>query len=261
MQNNFLESNMLLELAKRLDQAANTASAIEQLSNETQLDLTQAYEIQKLSIEQRLARGEQLVGIKMGFTSRAKMEQMGVDDLIWGRLTNTMIIEQNQAIDLDNYVHPRAEPEIAFRLNCDLAGEISFEQAVKAIEAIAPAIEVIDSRYQNFKFSLADVIADNCSSTGFIVGPWQSPNIDISNLHMKLGINNETAMSGPSSEILEHPINSLIEAARIVAEYGESLKAGQIVLAGAATAAVALERGQTVSVEVENLGGCSFKTV
>ena len=252
---------MLLELAKRLDQAANTASAIEQLSNETQLDLTQAYEIQKLSIEQRLARGEQLVGIKMGFTSRAKMEQMGVDDLIWGRLTNTMIIEQNQAIDLDNYVHPRAEPEIAFRLNCDLAGEISFEQAVKAIEAIAPAIEVIDSRYQNFKFSLADVIADNCSSTGFIVGPWQSPNIDISNLHMKLGINNETAMSGPSSEILEHPINSLIEAARIVAEYGESLKAGQIVLAGAATAAVALERGQTVSVEVENLGGCSFKTV
>ena len=261
MQNNFLESNMLLELAKRLDQAANTATAIEQLSNETQLDLTQAYEIQKLSIEQRLARGEQLVGIKMGFTSRAKMEQMGVDDLIWGRLTNTMIIEQNQAIDLDNYVHPRAEPEIAFRLNCDLAGEISFEQAVKAIEAIAPAIEVIDSRYQNFKFSLADVIADNCSSTGFIVGPWQSPNIDISNLHMKLGINNETAMSGPSSEILEHPINSLIEAARIVAEYGESLKAGQIVLAGAATAAVALERGQTVSVEVENLGGCSFKTV
>ena len=261
MQNNFLESNMLLELAKRLDQAANTATAIEQLSNETQLDLTQAYEIQKLSIEQRLARGEQLVGIKMGFTSRAKMEQMGVDDLIWGRLTNTMIIEQDQAINLDNYVHPRAEPEIAFRLNCDLAGEISFEQAVKAIEAIAPAIEVIDSRYQNFKFSLADVIADNCSSTGFIVGPWQSPNIDISNLHMKLGINNETAMSGPSSEILEHPINSLIEAARIVAEYGESLKAGQIVLAGAATAAVALERGQTVSVEVENLGGCSFKTV
>ncbi len=252
---------MLLELAKRLDQAANTATAIEQLSNETQLDLTQAYEIQKLSIEQRLARGEQLVGIKMGFTSRAKMEQMGVDDLIWGRLTNTMIIEQDQAINLDNYVHPRAEPEIAFRLNCDLAGEISFEQAVKAIEAIAPAIEVIDSRYQNFKFSLADVIADNCSSTGFIVGPWQSPNIDISNLHMKLGINNETAMSGPSSEILEHPINSLIEAARIVAEYGESLKAGQIVLAGAATAAVALERGQTVSVEVENLGGCSFKTV
>jgi len=252
---------MLLELAKRLDQAANTATAIEQLSNETQLDLTQAYEIQKLSIEQRLARGEQLVGIKMGFTSRAKMEQMGVDDLIWGRLTNTMIIDQDQAINLDKYVHPRAEPEIAFRLNCDLAGEISFEQAVKAIEAIAPAIEVIDSRYQNFKFSLADVIADNCSSTGFIVGPWQSPNIDISNLHMKLGINNETAMSGPSSEILEHPINSLIEAARIVAEYGESLKAGQIVLAGAATAAVALERGQTVSVEVENLGGCSFKTV
>lgn len=252
---------MLLELAQRLDTAAKNAEAIDQLSTETSLDLAQAYEIQKLSIDQRLARGEKIVGIKMGFTSKAKMEQMGVDDLIWGRLTDAMVIEQGQSIDLDNYVHPRAEPEIAFKLNKDLAGDISFEEALAAIEAVAPAIEVIDSRYQNFKFSLADVIADNCSSTGFIIGIWRSPTTDISQLDMQLKVNGDTAAQGPSSEILEHPINSLIEAARIVAQYGETLQAGQIVLAGAATAAIALERNQEIHVEVEALGNCGFKTI
>ena len=143
---------MLNDIAKKLDQAAANANSIEQISATTPLSLAQAYEIQKLSIELRLARGEKLVGYKMGFTSHAKMQQMGVDDLIWGRLTDAMIIEQNQAIDLANYVHPRAEPEIAFKLKASLAGKVTPEEALAAVEAIAPAIEVIDSRYQNFKF-------------------------------------------------------------------------------------------------------------
>lgn len=251
---------MLSEIAIKLDHAAANADAIEQISESYPLTLAQAYEIQKLSIDQRLERGEKLVGIKMGFTSRAKMQQMGVDDLIWGRLTDAMLIEQNQTINIDNYVHPRAEPEIAFLLNEDLSGEITQAQAFAAIEAVAPAIEVIDSRYKNFKFSLEDVIADNCSSTGFIIGNWHAPETDFSQLMMQLNVNGETKAQGPSSEILDHPINSLIEAARLVSLYGETLKAGQIVLAGAATAAIALERGQTISVEVETLRGCQFNT-
>ena len=251
---------MLLELAKTLDQAAANASPIEQLSNTIELDISHAYEIQKLSIDERLARGEKLVGYKMGFTSKAKMEQMGVDDLIWGRLTDAMVINQDQTIDLSNYVHPRAEPEIAFKLKSRLGGNITKAQALDAIEAIAPAIEVIDSRYQNFKFSLSDVIADNCSSTGFIIGAWQDVDTDISALNMELKVDNAIVASGLSSEILEHPINSLIEAARLVAQYGEKLEPGQIILAGAATAAIALAPNQTISVEVENLGGCYFHT-
>lgn len=251
---------MLTEIAKKLDQAAANAAPIEQLSNTVELDISHAYEIQKLSINERLMRGEKLVGYKMGFTSKAKMEQMGVDDLIWGRLTDAMIITQDQTINLENYVHPRAEPEIAFKLKAPLSGNVSLEQALSAIEAIAPAIEVIDSRYQNFKFSLSDVIADNCSSTGFIIGTWQNVDTDISALNMELKVDNKIVASGLSSEILEHPVNSLIEAARLVALYGEKLEAGQIILAGAATAAVALSPNQTVSVEVENLGGCYFHT-
>lgn len=256
----YKRKTMLEQIANRLDQAAANADAVEQISATTELSLADAYQVQKLSIEQRLARGEQLVGYKMGFTSHAKMKQMGVDDLIWGRLTDAMIIEQDASINLTNYVHPRAEPEIAFKLKAPLAGKVTKQQALEAIEAIAPAIEVIDSRYKNFKFSLADVIADNCSSTGFVIGQWQSADADISALDMQLMVNNEVKAQGLSSEILDHPINSLVEAARCVAEYGEELKAGQIVLAGAATAAIALEPNQNISVQVAQLGGCSFST-
>lgn len=251
---------MLIDLAKKLDQAAADATSIAQLSSTTQLSLDDAYKVQKISIEQRLNRGEKLVGYKMGFTSKAKMIQMGVDDLIWGRLTDAMMIQDGGSIDLSKYVHPRAEPEIAFRLKKPLAGIVTKEEAYDAIDAVAGAIEVIDSRYQNFKFSLSDVIADNCSSTGFVVGPWHSPDTNIDGLSMILKVNDAEVERGSSKDILDHPLNSLIEAARCVAQYGESLQAGQIILAGAATAAVALKPGQTISTEIEGLSPCQFST-
>lgn len=251
---------MLKKLAQTLDQAAASAESVEQLSLTTHLSLIDAYKVQRLSIDERLSRGEKLVGYKMGFTSRAKMLQMGVDDLIWGRLTDAMIITEDESIDLNNYVHPRAEPEIAFKLKAPLSGVITAEQALAAVEAIAPAIEVIDSRYRNFKFSLSDVIADNCSSTGFIVGPWSPGDTDISKLNMQLLVDGAVAAEDDSSAILDHPLNSLIEAARCISESGEELKAGQIILAGAATAAIALAPRQRIEVNVETLGSCGFST-
>lgn len=251
---------MLINIAKKLDQAAATAQSVEQISKTDTLTLEQSYEIQKISIEQRLKRGEKLVGYKMGFTSHAKMKQMGVDDLIWGRLTDSMIIDDDGEIDLVNYVHPRAEPEIAFKLKSALSGEVTLEEALAALEAIAPAIEVIDSRYSNFKFSLTDVIADNCSSTGFVVGKWVAPDIDIAAINMQLKINGDVAEEGLSSEILDHPLNSLVEAARCIATSGEQLEAGQIILAGAATAAIALSAGQSITADVGSLGSCGFRT-
>lgn len=251
---------MIKDIANTLDQAAASASSVEQISLSRKITLPEAYEIQKLSIQQRLDRGEKLVGYKMGFTSRAKMLQMGVDDLIWGRLTDAMQIESDQVIDLAKYVHPRAEPEIAFLLNKPLSGKVTVEEALAAVEAIAPAIEIIDSRYKNFKFSLEDVVADNSSSSSFVLGDWQPKDSNIDGLAMNLQVNNEVVASGTSSDILDHPINSLVEAARCIGAVGEELKAGQIILAGAATAAVALAPNQTISADVANLGSCQFRT-
>jgi len=251
---------MIKDIANTLDQAAATGSSVEQISLSQSITLPEAYEIQKLSIQQRLDRGEKLVGYKMGFTSRAKMLQMGVDDLIWGRLTDAMQVELGQEIDIAKYVHPRAEPEIAFLLKKPLSGKVSKEEALAAVEAIAPAIEIIDSRYKNFKFSLEDVVADNSSSSSFVLGEWQSKDSNIDGLAMNLQVDNEVVASGSSNDILDHPINSLVEAARCIGAAGEELKAGQIILAGAATAAVALKPKQTISANVANLGSCQFRT-
>ncbi|WP_334180616.1 fumarylacetoacetate hydrolase family protein [Pseudoxanthomonas sp.] len=246
----------LASLAERLDGAAHDATATPQL--EEALTLEQAYAIQRLSVQRRLQRGERRIGIKMGFTSRAKMVQMGVSDMIWGRLTSGMLVEDGNSIRLRDYVHPRVEPEVAFLISRPLSGRVTAPQALAAVEAVAPALEIIDSRYQDFRFSLTDVVADNSSSSGFVVGPWRSAATDLDNLGLVMAFDGRPQAFGSTAAILGHPLRSLVAAARVVAEAGETLQPGDIVLAGGATAASALHAGIHVSLEVESLGRCGF---
>jgi len=246
------------QLAGIVDTAARDAQAIPQLTAGAAFTLDDAYAIQQASIALRLARGERRAGLKMGFTSRAKALQMGVHDLIWGRLTDRMMVEDGGSIEFARYVHPRVEPEIAFLLKAPLAGTVTPAQALAAVEAIAPAMEIIDSRFENFKFSLVDVVADNSSSSGFVVGPWHRPDIDFSNLGMVLSFDGTPVQIGSSAAILGHPLRSLVAAARMAAEGGERLEAGWIVMAGGATAAEALRPGLFVEAEVQSLGRVAF---
>ena len=250
----------IAELAKQVDDAALNASSIEQLSLKNKFDLAQAYSIKEASIARRLGRGESLIGIKMGFTSQAKMIQMGVDDMIWGRLTNTMLLEEGGQLDLGNFIHPRIEPEIAFVLKKPLVGEVTAAQALSAVEAIVPAMEVIDSRYQNFKFSLEDVVADNSSSAGVVMGNWHSPKTDIDNLGMVLEFNGKPVQIGSSAAILGRPIRSLVAAARLAGEANLELQEGWIIMAGAATAAQAITPNTHIATRVEKLGALSIKS-
>lgn len=246
------------ELARLLDDAARNAKGVEQIDPQGQMALTDAYEIQGASIARRLERGETRVGVKMGFTSRAKMVQMGLSDVIWGRLTNAMRVEEGGKASFGRYVHPRVEPEIAFVLKAPLTGAVTAVEAMAAVEAIAPAIEIIDSRYKDFKFSLPDVIADNASSSGFVIGPWCDPHQDISNLGLTLSIDGRVVQVGSTAAILAHPLRSLVAAARVSAAAGEPLQAGWVVMAGGATAAEWVKPGQYVSLEMERLGSCGF---
>jgi len=243
-------------IAERLDQAMRIATATPQLSEP--LSLEDAYAVQSASLARRYARGEVRVGIKMGFTSRAKMVQMGVDELIWGRLTDAMLVEDGGTIAFGRYVHPRVEPEIAFVLKHALPATVTPAAALVAVAGIAPALEIIDSRYKDFKFSVTDVVADNSSSSSFVVGPWSDPSQDFSNLGMLLEIDGETRQIGSSAAILGHPIRSLVAAARLAAAAGEPLKAGDIVMAGGATAAEALAPGQRVRLTVQGIGRAEF---
>jgi 2-oxo-3-hexenedioate decarboxylase len=249
----------LNNIAEIVDRAAHTATAIPQFSDTTPLTAEDAYKVQALSMDRRYSRGETRVGVKMGMTSRAKMLQMNLPDLIWGRLTSGMREEEGGKISYSRYVHPRAEPEVAFIMKKELVGVVTLAEALAAVEAVAPAIEIIDSRYANFKFDHGDVVADNSSSSGFVVGDYFTPETDFRNLGIVMSINGEAVQIGSTAAILGHPLRALVAAARIVEPSGEKLNPGDIVLAGGATAAVALAVGQSVQAEFQNLGTVSFQ--
>lgn len=247
-------------LAQRVDDAARHARAIAQFAQAEALTVAQAYDVQAASIARRLQRGERRSGVKMGFTSRAKMLQMGVHDLIWGRLTDAMALEEGAPVALSRFVHPRVEPELAFLLARPLPALPSLAQALDAVAAVAPALELIDSRYEDFKFSLEDVIADNASSSGYVIGRWADPKRDFANLGLVLSIDAQPRQIGSTAGILGDPLRSLVAAARLAAEAGEPLQAGWIVMAGGATAAEALSPGQHVRCEMQGIGAVEFTT-
>ena len=251
----------LATIAQRLDEAAQHAQAMAQLSGEgTVLTLAQAYEVQRLLVERRLARGATRIGLKMGFTSRAKMAQMGLSDLVWGRLSSDMLVEEGGTLGLTTKVHARVEPELCFLLARPLQGVVTPAQALAAVEAVAPAMEIIDSRYRDFKFSLPDVVADNASSSGLVLGNWHSPHLDFSNLGLIMSFDGRAVEVGSTAAILGDPIRALVAAARLAAEHDEILPAGSLVMAGGATAAVALRPGLAVRCEMQNLGSVCFFT-
>ena len=251
--------NDIVKFAGIVDEAARTATAIPQFTETATLSVADAYEIQAQSIERRIKRGEKRIGVKMGLTSRAKMAQVNVHEVIWGHLTDAMRLEEGGALSRARYVHPRIEPEIAYLLKAPLSGDVSPAEALSAVEAIAPAMEVIDSRYRNFKFALPDVIADNSSSSGFIVGPWARPDADCSNLGIVMEIDGRAVEVGSSAAILGDPIRSLVAAARLAGPPLGGLQAGWIILAGGATAARPLAVGQHVRTTIQNIGSVSIR--
>ncbi|MFP4597960.1 MAG: 2-keto-4-pentenoate hydratase [Persicimonas sp.] len=243
--------------AEIVDSAAVAVTPITMLTaEEPDMTLEQAYDIQRASIARRLERGEELVGMKMGLTSKAKMEQVGVHSPIYGHLTGPMVAGDGDELDRDNYIHPRVEPEICFVLGRDLEGPTTPVEALDAVESVCAALEVIDSRFRDFKFTIIDVVADNASSSTVVLGNKRmSPHdLDLGNLGMVLEHNGEVAKTGSSAAIFEHPLRSLAELANLLAERGEKLHAGQIVMSGGATAAIHVDSGDHVRAQVDQLG-------
>lgn len=251
-------------LAARLDEARRRGQAIPQLTAAEPLDLDDAYAVQRAGVTLRTDAGERVAGVKLGFTSTAKARQMGVDDVIIGVLTDAMEIADGGVIDLSRGVHPRIEPEVAFRLDREIDPRDPGADIRGAVDAVAPALEVIDSRYRDFTFSLVDVVADNTSASAFVVGPWTpvAPETDLvlAERPVELTVDGEAEASGSTTAILGDPWHALPAVARMAARYGQALPAGTVLLAGAATAAVALRPGTTVTAGVSGLGDVSLST-
>ncbi|MFC4000201.1 2-keto-4-pentenoate hydratase [Prauserella oleivorans] len=254
--NGALAPDHIARLATVLDDAAIGGTAIERLPDLDGASPADAYAVQAALVERRLARGERLTGLKMGLTSEAKMTQMGVDAPIWGRLTDAMHIPDGGSVSLAGRIHPRVEPELAFRIGRDASPGDAFADVV---DAVAPAVELIDSRYAGFRFTLPDVIADNTSASGYAVGAWRPVPGDLAGLAVTLEIDGAAVHTGSAAAILGDPRRAFDEAVRLADHSGVRLRAGWVLLAGAATPAEPLPAGAGVRAVVETLGSVSFK--
>jgi 2-oxo-3-hexenedioate decarboxylase len=245
-------------LAQALHRARCAAQAMAQ-PDTPWLDVAAAYAVQHAGLALREAASERRCGVKMGFTSRAKMAQMGVHEMIIGQLTDAMQVEDGGTFAHGRAIHPRVEPELAMLVGRDLHAIEQPAQLASAVEAVAPAMEIIDSRYADFRFSLPAVVADNTSGCGFVLGPWQRVPPRLDNLGIAMRVDGRVRQAGSSAAILGDPWRALHAAWVLARRHGLQVGAGSVLLAGAATAAEPLQAGVSVMAEVAGLRRVGFR--
>jgi 2-oxo-3-hexenedioate decarboxylase len=245
-------------IAAQLHEAARRRRPVSQFTDSVPgFDVEAAYEVQRELVRMRLDEGARLVGAKLGLTSSAKQVQMNVDSPLYGRLTSDMVLDPGEPVDLERFIHVRAEPEIGFLIGSEIAAPATIATVLAATESVFPAIELIDSRYDAFRFRLPDVVADNASSAGLIVGSVALPPTAAGDLRL-LGVvlrrDGEVVATAAGAAALGHPAQAVAWLVGELAARGESLTAGSIVLSGALTDAIPLTAGSVVTAEIERLG-------
>ncbi|MEB3021680.1 2-keto-4-pentenoate hydratase [[Mycobacterium] crassicus] len=246
------------ELAADLAQAERSRVPISPLTAaHPDIDVVDAYEIQLINIRQRIAEGARVVGHKVGLSSLAMQQMMGVDEPDYGHLLNEMQVFEDTPVPTANYLYPRIEVEVGFILGADLPGaDCTEDDVLAAVEAVVPSIELIDTRITDWKIKLCDTIADNASSAGFVLGKGRvSPaDVDVKNINATLKCNGEVIAEGRSDAVLGNPVTAVAWLARKVESFGVRLKAGDIVLPGSCTRAIDARPGDEFVAEFDHLG-------
>lgn len=245
-------------LATELLTAQRTRKAVDPLSTRyPELNTDAAYHIQTQQVAVRTAAGRRVVGHKIGLTSKAMQQLIGVNEPDFGHLLDDMLVPAGSAVDTKLLLQPKVEGEIAFLLKRDLAGPgISALDVLLATEAVMPAIEVADSRIKDWRIKLVDTVADNASGALFVLGTqWTSPRaIDLRLTGMVLEKNGRLINSGAGAEVLGHPAYAVAWLANKLAEHDQRLRSGQIILSGAITAATEVAPGDYIAVHFDRLG-------
>ncbi|MBH0781087.1 2-keto-4-pentenoate hydratase [Nocardia bovistercoris] len=250
-------------LADELALAEQDRVAVDKLVDRyPDIDVVDAYEIQLLNIRRRLADGATVIGHKVGLSSKAMQQMMGVDEPDYGHLLADMQVFEEVPVDTSRYLLPRVEVEVGFVLGADLPGEECTEADVLAATvAYAPAIELIDSRIKDWQIGLCDTISDNASSAGWVLGRERvaPKDIDIKGIDAVLTRNGEVVAEGRSDAVLGDPVIAVAWLARKVASFGVRLKAGDIVLPGSCTRAIDARPGDAFHAEFAGLGSVHLR--
>jgi len=255
-----LDSHLVRELADTLQRARAERRAVPPLSDEhPDLDLATAYAVQR---RQRDASGP-LLGWKLGVTSRAKQVQVGVHEPIRGFLAGEHALDLGEPLEVARHIQPRAEPEVVLVLGRDLEGPaVTAVDVLAATAAVAVGIEVLDSRYQDYRFTMPDVVADDASAGRFVVGaPVPVAGIDLRLVGVVLEHRGEVVGTASGAASLGHPAAAVAWLVRSLAAEGEGLTAGQVVLSGGLTAAVPVRAGDSVVATIDRLGAVELACV
>lgn len=258
-----LDQATIVQLAEHLDRAEMQCQDVTKITDDYPgMDWDDAYAIQDAIRTIKEKRGTRIVGLKMGLTSHAKMKQMGVIDPVRGFLTDYGSVADGGECDVSKLIHPKVEAEIAFVTKAPLRGPgCHVGDVLAATDFIVPALEVIDSRYRNFNFDLKSVIADNTSSARFVVGGKSSgvKGIDLKNLGVVMEKNGVVVATASGAAVLGHPAQSVAMLANMLGERGQEIPAGTFIMTGGVTEAVAVDKGDNITVRYQHLGAISIR--
>jgi 2-keto-4-pentenoate hydratase len=255
-----MNDDLVRTAEQRLREAREKRQAIAPLTDDLPgLDLVHGYAVQRLA---RNGAGE-LAGWKLGVTSRAKQAQVGVDSPIRGYLTVEHALDLGEPLQVDQHIAPRTEPEIVLVMGRDLDGaSVTATQVLSATEAVAIGIEVLDSRYLDYRFTMPDVVADDASAGRFVIGaPVPAAGIDLRLVGVVFEKNGALVGTASGAASLGHPAAAVAWLVRSLAADGEGLRAGDVILSGGLTAAVNVAAGDVVNVTIDRLGSVELGCV
>ncbi|WP_406676598.1 2-keto-4-pentenoate hydratase [Moorella sp. ACPs] len=252
-------------IAAELLAAEASCKPIEPLTS-TYPDLTveDAYRIQLAGVGMKKARGSKVIGKKIGLTSRAMQQLLGVNEPDYGHLLDNMLLLEGEPCRRDELLLPRVEGELAFILKDTLKGPgVTIADVFRATEGIMPAFEIVDSRIRDWKIKLPDTIADNASSARLVLGSRMVPikDLDLRLIGMVLEKNGEVVSSGAGAAVWGHPAAAVAWLANKLAAFDIALEAGEIILSGAVTAAENASAGDVFTVSFHGLGSLSLKFI
>jgi len=260
-----MDDGTVSELAQRLLTSERTRQPIAQLSlDHPEMDVRDAYRVQRVVVDARLAAGETIIGWKVGLTSRAMQKQLGVDTPDYGPLLSGYLVADGGAVPRADLISPRAEAEIGFVLGAPLAGRgITTADVLRATFGVRPAIEVIDSRIRDWKLTLVDTVADLASSARVVFGGPITPiaGLDLRLIGAVLERNGEVVETGAGAAVMGDPVAAVAWAANTLAALGVTMRAGDVIIPGALHASVPATVGDTFTARFDRLGSVTVRFV
>ncbi len=252
-----IDATLVEALADDLHRAERERRAIDRLTDRyPDLSIDDAYLIQAALLGRRITEGERIVGAKLGFTSVAMREAMGVAEPNYGWLTSAMLLPDTR-VPLGELIHPKAEPEIGFRLAGPLAGpDVTSADVFAATDALFACLEIVDSRYKGFRFLAADNIADDSSAGRVVVGPPVPvpSDIDLALVGIVLTVDGVLVATAAGAAALGHPAAAVAWLVRRLARVGRGLDAGMLVISGGLTRPFDIGAGTTMTVTIDRIG-------